>query len=128
MEIRKMKIWDLEIVNQSFSMGKNIGITSLQSDYLYVAEDQNKIKGFLFADTMKTTGIAILVAIEVLEECRKKGIAKQLMDRFEKDAMENEINSIMVFYNKKAGVEKFYKKFNYLLGQHLKTACKILER
>ena len=27
---------------------------------------------------MKTTGIAILVAIEVLEECRKKGIAKKV--------------------------------------------------
>lgn len=50
---------------------------------------------------MKTTGIAILVAIEVLEECRKKGIAKKLMDRFEKDAMENEINSIMYFIIRK---------------------------
>ena len=63
MEIRKMEIWDLEFVNKSFSMVKNIGITSLQSDYLYVAEDQNKIKGFLFADTMKTTGNAVLAAI-----------------------------------------------------------------
>ena len=77
---------------------------------------------------MKTTGIAILVAIEVLEECRKKGIAKKVDGQIWKKCYGKWDKFNNVFYNKKAGVEKFYKKFNYLLGQHLKTARKILER
>lgn len=125
MIIRKMMIDDLVSVNEKFYFGKGINFNTLKSDFVYVAEDDQKIIGILFADATKT-GAAILYAIEVLEEYRKNGIALNLMNKFESDAINKGINSVMTFYNNIEGIEEFYKKFNYEIGTNLSTACKIL--
>lgn len=125
MKIRKMKFVDLQFVNKKFFFGKGINVASLKSNYIYVAEDKKEIKGILFADVTKT-GTAILFAIEVLKEYRKRGIAKKMMKRFEKDILKNGTNSIMVFYNKLEGIEPFYEKLNYEIGTNLKVALKIV--
>lgn len=125
MIIRKMKMIDLEIVNEKFFFGKGLNANTLKSDFIYVAEDKKEIKGILFADATKT-GTAILFAIEVLREYRKNGITQKLMNRFEKDAMKKRINVVMTFYNNIEGIEAFYEKFNYEIGTNLSTACKML--
>ena len=125
MRIRKMKLIDLEVVNNKFSFGKVFNVNTLKSDFIYVAEDKKEIKGILFADATKT-GTSILFAIEVLEEYRKNGIAQKMMDKFENDAIKKGISVVMTFYNNKEGIERFYEKFNYEIGTNLNTACKKL--
>ena len=125
MKIRYMTINDLKYVNKNFYYGRCINIKTLKSNYIYVAEEKEKIIGILYAD-VTITGKAILFALEVLEEYRKMGIASKLMKRFENDCIKNRIETIMVFYNKFDEIEKFYIKFNFKIGTNLEIACKPL--
>lgn len=120
-----MTINDLKYVNKNFYYGRCINIKTLKSNYIYVAEEKEKIIGILYAD-VTITGTAILFALEVLEEYRKMGIASKLMKRFENDCIKNRIETIMVFYNKFDEIEKFYIKFNFKIGTNLEIACKPL--
>lgn len=124
-KIRKMSKKDLQYVNKNFYYGKLFNLKTLKSNYIYVAEEKQKIIGILFAD-VTITGTAILFALEVLEEYRKIGIASKLMKIFENDCVKNGIETIMVFYNKFYGIEKFYIKFNFEIGTNLEIACKSL--
>lgn len=121
-----MTINDLKYVNKNFYYGRCINIKTLKSNYIYVAEEKEKIIGILYAD-ITNTGTAILFAIEVLKDYRKIGIGSKLMKKFENDCLKNGIESIMTFYNKFDEIEKFYIKSNYEIGTNLEIACKALE-
>ena len=123
MKIRKMKFEDLKFVKDNFFYGKGLNSRVLMSRYTYVAVLDEKIIGFLFGDAMKS-GTGIIFALEVLKDHRNTGVATKLIKKYEYEAKKNNITAIMLFYNKGENLDEFYKKFDFIIGDNLITACK----
>lgn len=124
MRTRKGKVTDLIDLKENFTYTKGFNINTFNSNYLYVVEDNKKIIAYLYGDKTENSRTSILYGVEVLEEYRNKKIATRLIKKFEKDLKEDNCGSILVFYNKYDGLDKFYKKVGFEIGINLVTGLK----
>ena len=110
MEIRKGKLDDLTELQKNFVRARDLSVYSFNSNYMYIAEDDNKIIAFLYGDKTENSGAGILLELEVLQDYRNKKIATNLIKRFEEDLKQENCNGILVFYSFDENLYKFYNK------------------
>lgn len=137
MQIRKASLNDF---NELYSIGKSIEefkVSSI-SEFMEVeefknaikniygifllAEDENKIIGFIYADTNdidnKSNNCACLIYLCVLPEFREKGIAKELYKKCENRLKTMDVKSLYAWANTKGGIINFLEKQNFSKGHN----------
>ena len=120
MIIRKFKIKDAEsLANLSKLSSKEIGLEretakdfiklfNRSKNLIWIAEEKNKIVGFLYGDFVLKKGILEskksleLAVIYILKEYRSRGIAKKLVKKFLNSWKNTDHKIVFSFANKKA--------------------------
>lgn len=72
-----------------------------------------KIKEILYGDKTIFSNSRILLGLEVLKEYRHKGIATNLIKRFENDLKHKYCKQILVFFNNNDNQLEFYEKVGF---------------
>ncbi len=97
-----------------------------QKGILLIAEDGNKIVGYVAGETLIEHG-AILHLIAVINDYRKCGIGHKLILAFEKECRRRHVKWILVYaYDTKIAL-KFFEKSKYIKGSKTVEFIKILE-
>lgn len=128
MKIREMKLEDVENLKEFPTLGYGTfgspyELLDLYS-YTYVAEENDKLVGFLFAGR-SDGNIVILWALEVLPQYQKKGIARALHDRLIEDMKQCGDTDIFLFFNREDNLNEFYEDhLGYEIGHLLVIAHK----
>jgi N-acetylglutamate synthase-like GNAT family acetyltransferase len=88
----------------------------LDKDFFLVAENDGKIAGCIFGETVKGGG-AIVWAIVVHEKYRGTGIGSKLLKVFEKNCKNTGVQWIILYApQKKEKTHKFYRKHKFNKG------------
>jgi ribosomal protein S18 acetylase RimI-like enzyme len=134
MKIRKGKLNDLEeiykILNETPELSgsrqkgesytkKEIKIALKDKNHLaLIADDNNKLAGFLIAEILKKKEMSYLVDIYVKPGYRKMGIASKFINEYEKTCREFKIREILTLVLKSNEKMKlFMEKNKYLEGK-----------
>jgi len=73
----------------------NGALTSPDRDLVLIAEENEKIVGFLIAELWKHKGYSYLLDIYIKPEFRRQGIASKLFEEYEKYCKDNGMNVIV---------------------------------
>ena len=98
----------------------------LDGKYFLVAEKDNKILGAIYGAPIRTGGIMIW-SLAILNDYKGKGIGHKLLEKFEKNAVDDNKKWIILHAPAESdAVVDFYKKHHYDIGNKFIECAKDL--